>query len=289
MKQIRIFAAAAAAMLCSTAALSVSAEDDETMTFRVDADKTAFQVSELEGADAVAKGAVYIDNYTGLTSLRLILKSDSPLVVENGGFTVDPEKKDKDGNPVHLLFAEHDQAEYMQYSEITGASNVVLWYAKDYIHDKTAAVSDAKSSFVNFDIRIPKGTKPGDYKCYISTEVLKNEVGQKEEDFFAYGGADQLILDKTVKVAPVDIAVFLLGDTNLDGNVDIEDAQLTLKAYTDGIAGKASTLTYAQTKSADVTENNEVGVDDAQYILKYYTEKYVAAKDTTWEKLLGKK
>ena len=287
MKQFKIFAAAAAAMLCSTAALSVSAEE-AVMTFRMDADKTAIPVSELEETDAVAKGAVYIDNYTGLTSLRLILKSDSPLVIENGAFTADPEKKDKDGNPVHLLFAEHDQAEYMQYSEITGASNVVLWYAKDYVHDKTATVTDAKSSFVNFDIRIPKGTKPGDYKCYISTEVLTNEANQKEEDFFAYGGADQLELDKDVKLTPVDIAVYLLGDTNLDGVIGIEDAQMTLKAYTDGIAGKASTLTPAQINSADVTGNKEVGVDDAQYILKYYTEKYVAAKDTTWEKLLGK-
>ena len=287
MKQIKMIAAAAAAMLSASAALSVSAAD-EIMTFRIDAKDSAVCLDNMT-EDAVLKGAVYIDNYTGLTSLRLILKSDEPVVIENGDFTRHPDKKDSQGEALHRLFEEHADVDYMQYSEITKESNVILWYSKGFVNDEPAKISDATSSFVNFDIRVPKGTKPGDYKLYISTDVKTNEADQKEEDFFAYGGKDQLILDQNVQLKPLDIAVYLLGDTNLDGTVDIQDAQLTLKAYTEGIAGKKSNLTPAQVKAADVNANNEVGVDDAQLILKYYTEKYVAAKaDTTWDKLLGK-
>ncbi len=286
MKQHKIFAAAAAAMLFASAAVSASAAD-EPMTFRIDAKESAVCLDNMT-EDAVLKGDVFIDNYTGLTSLRLILKSDDPIVIKNGDFTRNPDKKDKQGEPLHRLFEEHADAEYMQYSEATGASNVVLWYSKGFVSDEPAKISDATSSFVNFDITVPKGTKPGDYKCYISTEETINVAGQKEEDFFAYGGKDQLVLDKDVKLAPLDVAVYMIGDSNLDGFVDVQDAQTTLIAYTEGIAGNDPKLTKAQIMASDVVKDGKVSVDDAQVILKYYTEKVVAGKkDTTWEQFLG--
>lgn len=285
MKQHKIFAAAAAAMLFASAAVSASAAD-EPMTFRIDAKESAVCLDNMTD-DAVLKGEVFIDNYTGLTSLRLILKSDEPVVIENGDYTRNPDKKDKNGDPLHRLFEEHSAMEYMQYSPDTGASNVVLWYSKGFVNDEPAKVSDPTSSFVSFDIRVPKDTKPGDYKCYISTEVVTNVAGQKEEDFFAYGGKNQLELDKDVKLAPLDVAVYLIGDSNLDGFVDVADAQKTLMAYTEGIAGNDPKLTKAQTLASDVVKDGKVSVDDAQVILKYYTEKVVAGKkDTTWEQFL---
>ena len=82
----------------------------------------------------------------------------------------------------------------------------------------------------------------------------------------------------------------LKGDFNGDGEVSVEDAQLTLKAYTRHVAGLESTLTPEEEKAADVNGDGEVSVDDAQLILRYYTEKYVAGKDElTWEDLLKKK
>ena len=79
------------------------------------------------------------------------------------------------------------------------------------------------------------------------------------------------------------------GDVNGDGEISVEDAQRTLKAYTERIAGKDNGLTDAQIKAADINGNGEVSVDDAQLILKYYTEKFVAGKVITWDDLLGKK
>lgn len=304
MKQHKIFAAAAAAMLFASAAVSASAAD-EPMTFRIDAKESAVCLDNMT-EDAVLKGDVFIDNYTGLTSLRLILKSDDPIVIKNGDYTRDPAKfeptTNKNEEPKHLqlLFPEHDQADYFDFSnypedkpkpwyyEYYKNANIVLWYAKNSSNEAIATAANPDSSFVHFDIRVPKSTKPGDYKCYISEEVITNPAGQKEEDFFAYCGAKQLVLDQNVKLAPLDVAVYMIGDTNLDGTVDVQDAQTTLIAYTEGIAGNDPKLTKAQIMAADVVKDGKVSVDDAQVILKYYTEKVVAGKkDTTWEQFLG--
>ena len=94
----------------------------------------------------------------------------------------------------------------------------------------------------------------------------------------------------TVEVKPVSTQPEpLRGDVNSDGTVSVEDAQLTLRAYTQRIAGNEMGLSKAQIKAADITGDGELSVDDAQYILRYYTEKYVAGKDTlTWDDLLKK-
>ena len=79
----------------------------------------------------------------------------------------------------------------------------------------------------------------------------------------------------------------LPGDLNGNQEVGVDDAQLTLKAYTERIAGKRMNLTAAQINAADITGDGEVGVDDAQLILKYYTSKSLSGKSVTWEQLLG--
>lgn len=89
----------------------------------------------------------------------------------------------------------------------------------------------------------------------------------------------------TTSAAPVP----LRGDVNGDGEVSVDDAQLTLKAYTERIAGNNMKLTAEQIKSADVNSDGEISVDDAQNILKYYTKKSVAGKDITWDDIFSKK
>ena len=81
----------------------------------------------------------------------------------------------------------------------------------------------------------------------------------------------------------------LRGDVTGDGKVSVDEAQLTLKAYTERIAGNDMKLTDEQIKAADVDGNGEISVEDAQWLLKYYTEKYVAGKDITWDDIFGKK
>ena len=79
------------------------------------------------------------------------------------------------------------------------------------------------------------------------------------------------------------------GDCNLDGEVSVEDAQDTLKAYTETVAGKADGLSDAQRRTADVNADSTVSVEDAQYILKYYVSNTVAGRKVTWDALLAEK
>lgn len=77
----------------------------------------------------------------------------------------------------------------------------------------------------------------------------------------------------------------LLGDTDGDSDVSVIDAQLALKAYTEGISGKPNGLTQAQVQSTDIDRDGKVSVEDVQLILKYYTENTVAGKTVTWAAL----
>ena len=74
----------------------------------------------------------------------------------------------------------------------------------------------------------------------------------------------------------------------MDGAISVEDAQLTLKAYTNRIAGNDMNLTTEQIKAADINGDSVISVDDAQCILRYYTENTVAGNPITWDEILKK-
>lgn len=77
------------------------------------------------------------------------------------------------------------------------------------------------------------------------------------------------------------------GDLNEDGAVTSADAQLALIEYTNTkVAGKSSTLSFAQRKKADIDRDGYVTAADAQLILRYYVQKNVAGLNPTWEDLL---
>ncbi len=81
---------------------------------------------------------------------------------------------------------------------------------------------------------------------------------------------------------------YLRGDVNNDGDVSVDDAQLTLNAYVKRMAGKATGLTEQQTAAADVNGDHAVTVEDAQTILLYYVKNTLSNTPTAWEKLLKK-
>lgn len=77
------------------------------------------------------------------------------------------------------------------------------------------------------------------------------------------------------------------GDITGDGEIGIEDAQLTLNAYVAIMAELESGLTDEQAKTADVNGDNIVSVEDAQFILIYYVQNTVADMPTAWEEILN--
>ena len=75
------------------------------------------------------------------------------------------------------------------------------------------------------------------------------------------------------------------GDLSGDGEIAADDAQITLKAYVNVLAGKGDGLTEAQRKAADIDGDGEVTSSDAQIILKYYVET-LAGKTPAWNDLI---
>lgn len=275
-----------AAMAAGILMQPVSAENS-LMTFRFKADRTAVSTAELAKGDAVIHGGLHIENYTGIAELRMILCSDAPILIENGGYTLDPSGAlDADGNPRHAFFEEHSTAMYTQKSLIDDSSNIILWAGAETnqanAFHANGVVRNADASFVSFDYRIPKGTPAGDYTCYISQNTIRNAAGFIEEDLTVSDQTHELQIDKDFAAAPITISVYTRGDVNCDGNVSIDDAQLALILYTeqniglktlsdDEIADIVHTKSVSAAQyAAEASENGELEITDAQGILSYY-------------------
>ncbi len=84
---------------------------------------------------------------------------------------------------------------------------------------------------------------------------------------------------------PVDYSKYQLGDINLDGVVDVEDAQIALRLYTEYLAGRTveesclrNGITAEQAKLGNIVNETYSGdelvtVEDAFLILVYYNDR----------------
>lgn len=287
MKKSFLTVALTAMTICALAQ-PVSAEGSQ-MTFRFAAEKNAFTTDELADADAGSSGGLYIDNYTGIAELRMILCSDAPVTIEDGKFALDPNKElDADGNIRHAFFEAHSTAMYTQKSLIDDDTNIILWAGKetgqaDAFH-ANGVIRDASQPFLRFEYRIPKGTPAGDYVCNISQDVITNKAGFIEEDLTVSDSTHQLEYGKDFAIQPITISVYTRGDVNCDGTVSIEDAQSALNLYVEqGVAAQdlsdEAIEEIVRTKSicaakyaADASMNGELDTADPQGILDYYVQ-----------------
>ena len=299
-KMIQAAAAAAAVMLMTAAAQPASA--DEIMNFRMTAKQTVFTADALAAGDQVVKGNLFIDHYSGLSQFRIMLRSDAPLVIENGDYTRIADQIGPDQKPQLAFFKDYSSSVYTQYNADTGISNLALWYAKESEDPgifKTGTVNDANSSLLSFDVRIPKGTAVGDYTCYVAGGVKDNGEGQpKTPEFSAYLNRVALEPGKDVLLTPVTFSVYSRGDVNCDGVVDLDDAQLALLFYTKVTMGQTASPDewYAEKTgtargrasryAADLTGTGSVDLSDAQSILRYYTLS-MGEKTPDWNSILS--
>lgn len=65
--------------------------------------------------------------------------------------------------------------------------------------------------------------------------------------------------------------MLLRGDVNFDGEISVDDAQMTLQEYANILAGKPGTFTELQNLAADMDEDGYITPSDAQTILQMYT------------------
>ena len=76
---------------------------------------------------------------------------------------------------------------------------------------------------------------------------------------------------------------------NDDGEISVEDAQLTLIEYVNTMSGLESGFTERQKLAGDINSDKEISVEDAQNILIYYVSNTLSGQNVTWGELLGKK
>ena len=117
-------------------------------------------------------------------------------------------------------------------------------------------------------------------------------------DIYYVGDADKTALEDKPTVA-----VAMKGDTQLDGDVDMDDAFDTLQYYSSSAAGKAVTFTDGsdelleklafyvsdidtESKAGKKTDDAEISMDDAFNILQYVSYR-AAGKDVVWSDVIG--
>lgn len=118
-------------------------------------------------------------------------------------------------------------------------------------------------------------------------------------DIYYIGDADKTALEDKPTVA-----VAMKGDTQLDGDVDMDDAFDTLQYYSSSAAGKTVTFTDGsdelleklafyvsdvdtESKAGKKTDDAEISMDDAFNILQYVSYR-AAGKDVVWSDVIGK-
>ncbi len=80
----------------------------------------------------------------------------------------------------------------------------------------------------------------------------------------------------------------LTGDPDNSGSVTLDDALLTLQAYTATLLNRTHGLTAAQFAVADLDADKSVTLDDALIILQYYRDHSLLNKQTSWKQLGAK-
>lgn len=287
----RFAAAALSALLLS--AISASAAEN-VMTFRMTTAQKYLTESELAEKDIVLDGAMYIENYSGITDMRLRLMTDDPLIIENGDFTRDPSRKDTDGGAKQCFFVSHGTTIYTGINKQGERKNIALWYGPGDI-DTPGTVEDPESSFLSYQVRIPKGTKAGVYRGYISQGTEVNIAGQVVQDFSCNNrgaAADVELVDFQVVVEPQA----LRGDVNCDGETDVRDAQAIMIYYnyygilgldeSDALTAEAFGTPYIHTaaEAADINRTGVIDIKDSMMSL-IYANRIIIGADADWDHL----
>ncbi len=272
------------ALICAVS-VPASAAESGVMTFRMSAEKTYLTASSLADADAVIPGGMYIDCYTGISYMKLRMKSDAPLILENADFTRDPNRTEQDGTETvakPCYFVSHGSTTFTQYSEETGAlMNTALWYGPGAVFPGAGVVENPESSFLRFDVRVPQGTAPGVYKLYLSRDVVILSSGIHLPDMEVRDADNNEI---TVPCEDCEIIVepaALRGDADCDGKITVLDAQTVLRYYGDVVVAQReqteemlrqslqTPYIHTSLEAANVDSKGDAGLEDAMAILRY--------------------
>lgn len=299
----RVLACTAAAMLCAVSVpASTAAADDEAapMTFRISAETTYFTEEELAKAKKVVPAALYIDNYSGICSMKTRIKSEGKITVINGDFTRDPDQTEIDEGKVvnkPAFFETHGTATYTRYSSDTGKlMNIALWYSPDSFPPTPGVVANPESSFLSFDINIPKATAAGVYRVYVSKDF---DEALYSYDTFVYDANNQQ-LDVPVQDCRIVVEPGALrGDVDCDGEITARDPQCALRYYANVTVSESEptnedlerilTTPYIHTsmEAANVDANTKIDLIDSMAILRYYAYR-MSDMEVSWDECINR-
>lgn len=260
--------AAALAVLLLPLGMKPAGAEAERMTFRFGADQTYLSAEELAEREIQIEGALYIDDYTGISSMRLALAAQQPLSLSQGRYAEPP------------FFAACGPD-----TQLNAAQSVFLWTGPETDNSvmDLGEVSNPGAPFLNFSVTVPRATGPGVYEVTLSDGHTVNSAGQIMYDTYVYAGDKKV----DVPVKALEIVVeprFSRGDTDGDGVIDIDDATRALAYYTaanvtggevsDSGAKEIFGVPYihAAFDAAEASQDGVLDIDDASGILLWYTE-----------------
>ncbi|MBR4201689.1 MAG: leucine-rich repeat protein [Oscillospiraceae bacterium] len=119
---------------------------------------------------------------------------------------------------------------------------------------------------------------------YTCNFTIHGYAGSTAEAYARKHGVSFRVIGTDEGFEPEDIDT--KGDFNGDGDISVEDAQLTLMIYTMSISGRYIDPDESWALAADVNQDEKIDLLDAMLILKYYVCNKVAKKPVTWEALL---
>lgn len=298
-QKLRSFAGFALSIVLGVQSLVLpAAAERENMALRLELEKTEVTVASLENADVVIHGALYIEHYSGICSMRIVVASDEGITVENGGFS----------DPCYLEGRDEKRNVYNLYSEVHDVSNLVMWYgpnAADGVSYADTPVSDENASFIVFDVRVPQGTAAGSYDIYLDQRSLTLSSGKQFPLFKLHAEAGEYgddlpdvdVIGCTITVKDDSVAEGVPGDVNSDGAIDTTDAVRVLQFYNAcHVMGNGVERDYMEKLDqaapdvafavSDVNKDGIRDIADAVLILRYYTHHDILNDSITWDELM---
>ena len=276
-----------------------AAAADSGMVFSMKAARLYLNESDLRDSDSVLDGSLRIDQYAGITTMKLHLVSDEPIRIENLDFARDSSRKEPDGSFKQCFFVSHGDSYVTRTNENGELLNKVLWYGSNNVPPDTGVVEQPESPFLIYQLRVPKGTESGVYHVGISKAVSVNEAGQNDYDFIVYnedGKIDVPCEDTRVIVEPDAMR----GDTDCDGLITPFDATAALCCASLATAGfdlidpeletdleeiLKTPFIHTALRAADVDLNGYVEPYDASMILTYASQQ-IAGFSPEWDEIV---